>query len=98
MSLQAVEGPKVRDILLMLSLPVPEFRRVTAAVARLKKGTLPKLMLDGVRVAIGPPLITLDTVRLKLWAAAIPTPLLAVKLIGNTPDAAGVPLRVPVPL
>jgi len=39
------------------------------------------------------------TVKVKLWLAGVPTPLLAVKVMGYVPTvpAAGVPLSVPVP-
>jgi len=39
------------------------------------------------------------TVRVKLWLAAVPTPLMAVNVMGYVPTvpAAGVPLSVPVP-
>jgi hypothetical protein len=37
-------------------------------------------------------------VRVKLWVAAVPTPLLAVNVMGNVPaEPEAVPLRVPVP-
>src|SRR5438128_8844646 len=38
-------------------------------------------------------------VRVKLWVAFVPTPLVAVKVIGYVPPvpAAGVPLKTPVP-
>ena len=38
------------------------------------------------------------TFSVKDWVAFAPIPLLAVKLIGNVPEADGVPLSVPVPL
>src|SRR5450432_3057896 len=85
-------------MLLMISLAVPVFCRVTFALAKWKKSTFPKSTLVGLTAAIGPPLLALDTVKVKLWVASIPMPLLAVKLIGKVPEADGVPLSVPVPL
>ncbi len=38
-----------------------------------------------------------STVRVKVWVAGEPTPLVAVKVIGNEPDWVGVPARTPVP-
>ena len=98
MSLRVVFGPRIREILLMANAPRPVFFNVTLAVAKLYWRTIPKSMLDGVNVTIGPLVLACATISVKVCVALLPVPLLATRLIGKVPAVAGVPPSVAVPL
>jgi hypothetical protein len=92
-SSRSAPAPRLREILVIVNGLVPVFCSVSFETAIWNRGTLPKLMLPGLTTAVAPP----ETVSVKFWITLLPTPFVAVKVIGNVPPTVATPLSVAVP-